>query len=195
MFTDSLLTAPQKAPEPMVTWIPLFPLPGNEIRTMPSSLAKTRTPAIHTSTLPTANPDAEVEGLCHGLLLPMDADSTLHPVGCMPWGKPDTPNHHPHSLGPSHGTGQGACFSGQCWCRRASPHTRPPLRARAVQGLKVEWKGGVIGQVITHSPFQGIIIFISEDVGLGKQGKEITLRDGAGAVPGCPLPPPTAGHT
>lgn len=106
MFTDSLFTAPQKAPEPMVTWIPLFPLPGNETWTKPSSLAKTRMPAIHTSTLPTANHDAEVEGLCHGLLLPMDADSTLPLVGCVPWGKP----HQiitPTAWGPPMGQGKG----------------------------------------------------------------------------------------
>lgn len=73
LFTDSLLMAPRKASKPMVTWVPLLPLPGDEIWTKPSNLAKTRMPASHTFTLSTVNHDADVEGLCHVLLLPMDA--------------------------------------------------------------------------------------------------------------------------
>lgn len=53
---------------------------------------------------------------------------------------------------------------------------------------------GVTGQVITHSPFQGIIFFIGEDVGLGKQEQEVILRAGAGAAPGHPPLFPTGGH-
>lgn len=83
MFTDSLLMAPQNVSKPMVTWIPLLLLPKDETWTKPRSLAKTRMLVIHTSILPTANHDAEVERLCHVLLLHKDALKQTAP--CLQW--------------------------------------------------------------------------------------------------------------
>ena len=64
---------PKQAPAPTVKWALSFPLPGDETWRKPSILAKTRTPANCTSTLPTASQGAGAEGLSHGLLPPMYA--------------------------------------------------------------------------------------------------------------------------
>lgn len=65
--------SPEQASKPTVTWATSFPLPGHETWRKPNTLAKTRTPANHTFTLPTASQGAGAEGPSLGLLPPMDA--------------------------------------------------------------------------------------------------------------------------
>lgn len=143
MFTESLLMPLQKASKPMETRVPLLPLPGDETWTEPSNLAKTRIPAVHTFTLPTANHDAEIEGLYHVPLLPMDALKQTAP--CLQLAAcPGVSQLHLTITSTGHGKGPvslGSAGAGQPALTPGSSHGQDSSGAEGRVGAE----GGVIG--------------------------------------------------